>query len=150
MKDMLVNLKENPLKLALLVGGPVLLLVVIVVVVVLLMGGDSGDPEEVEFVFDDPLAEPVMTVEDQVALTVAAMVPTETPVPTPNVPLTLEAEARAQIALTPTVQLVPTPDPFASTLSAADIRYLDSLGHPVWLATRGVHGTHHHLRGDPR
>lgn len=145
MKDVIANLKENPKKAVLFVGGPVLLIVIVIVLIVALSGGDSEGDDAVEFVFDDTLpAEPVIPVEEQVRLTVEASIPTPTPEPTADIPATLRAEAEEVIAdlrQTPVADPGPTPDPFASVLSPADSRYLNSLGRPVWMAT----STHLHL-----
>ena len=139
MKDMIANFKESPRKIALFVGVPVALVVVLIVVIMMATGG--SDEDEIEFVFDDTVpAEPVVSVEEQVRQTVEASIPTATPEPTADVPATLVfmAEQTREAALADQAPLVvgPTPDPFASTLSPADLHYLDTLGRPIWLATK--------------
>lgn len=141
MKDMIANLKESPKKLALFVGVPVLGILVVIVLVVAMSGG-AEEPEEVTFVFDDEVVddEPSISVEEQVRRTVEASLPTPTPKPTEDIPATIAAEAQRMYQerlqsnpLQPGVR--PTPPGFESLLSPADVRYLNSFGRPVWLAT---------------
>ena len=140
MKDKIGGLLQNPMRLAIFGGGALLLVVIIVVGAVFLLGGDGDVASgEVEFVFDDPVGEPEVSVEEQVRQTVEALAPTPTLEPTPDVPATLRAEAESTREAVRADQMIrnaaPTPDPFASVLSPADLRYLNNMGRPVWLAT---------------
>ena len=79
------SLLQNPRKLLLAVVGGLLALVMLVVVCNMVSGGGSDSV---------PVSEiPVMSVEEQVAATVAASAPTVEPTATPDVPATLVVAA---------------------------------------------------------
>ncbi len=136
MKDFLEPLMQDRKKLYVAIGGVVAVVLVVIILIVVMSGGGE---EEVEFEFDPIPAEPEVSVEEQVAQTVAAMVPTPTPEPTLDIPATLEAAAVA------TREAIEAENPLKNgrdvpavdyALTPSDIRYLDALGKPVWLATQ--------------
>lgn len=141
MRDMLDPILKDKKKLIVLGVGVAAALVVAVVLFVALSGG--GDDDEIEFEFADVPAEPEISVEEQVELTIQARAPTDIPESTPDIPATLFAAGeQTRIALQGENSLnVPAPpgrpDPaVAFTLTPADIRYLDVLGRPLWLSVQ--------------
>ena len=143
-------------KLALLGAGLVSLLLIVVVLGVSMGGGDSaasdgadGADSDLVVNFDDePLAEEplpteplLMTVEEQVAATVAAMAPVPTPTieVTPDIGATLQAEMAVRRAGSSTAQLSNPLDAGVMRnpqLSEADKHYFESLGKDLWVATQ--------------
>ena len=150
------SLLRNPRRLVIVVA--VGLLALVMLVVVCQMAG--GDDEPVD---TTPVSEtPAMSVEDQVAATVAASIPTEEPTPTPDVPATLvvaveetrtaKAEGAsfsgsifAPAAEAPMPETAPVEsydpysgrDPFsAPVFTRADERFLQDLGPALWFSVR--------------
>ena len=124
--------------------------VVLAVLGAILLATSLGGEDEIDF--SAALAEPVPGVEPglsesdvqaRVEQTIAAQVPTETPIPTPDIPQTLvamEMAAQATRSLE-TASSSPgftdrEPEKFGYVLSVSDERYLDNLGLPVWHSVR--------------
>ena len=135
MGDFIESLREDRRKLVMVVVG---LLVVVGLGIVGFMALTGGDDEpEIVYTFDDPPPGP--SVEEQVALTVEASKPTATPEPTPDIPQTIAfASEQTRVARESDnpLQVGDVPQGAVRSLSAADARYLNDLGSPVWLSVK--------------
>ena len=133
MGDFLESLREDRRKLVMVVVGLLVLVAVGIGGFMALTGGE--DEPEIVYTFDDP--EPGPSVEEQVALTVEASKPTATPEPTPDIPQTIAfASEQTRVARESDnpLQVSGVPQGAVRSLSAADARYLNDLGRPVWLS----------------
>ena len=139
MGNLLDTLREDRKKLLLVVAGLLAVGIVGFVGYTMLSGGDDvseADEETIEFVG----LEPELTVDEQVALTVEASIPTPTPEPTQDIPATIAFVAEATQAARDAEESSQMAEPAAvasgQRLTALDRRYLNDLGRPVWLTVR--------------
>lgn len=139
MRDLIQPFLEGRRRFIVIGAGAAGIIVIVIVLILALSGGDDADAE-IQFEFsDDPAGG--LSVEEQVAQTVAASVPTETPVPTLDIPATIAAEAEMLVQTREASQVL-TPTPVVETgsgrrsLTPTESRRLDELGRPMWLAVR--------------
>lgn len=151
------GLLNNPRKL-LLVGGVGVLAILVLVITCNIVGGDEEDAAAPDPGFEVS----VMSVEEQVAATVAASVPTEEPTPTPDIPATLTAAAEqtrvarvesssgaGSLFALPDSAAAPDGDtqsgnpaagdngPFGgASFTRADERFLQEMGPALWYSVR--------------
>lgn len=152
MKDLVGKITSSKLRMG-IVGGAAALVLVVIIAIVVMSGGDPDSDLIVDFndpQFADPAGLPPvdggaggtfvggLSVEEQVEQTVAAMRPTETPAPTPDIGATLAAEHQAtRVAQVPAFEKDPLRpqmglDPY---LTEREIRYMAEMGNAIWAAT---------------
>lgn len=139
MGNLLDTLREDRKKLLLVVAGLLAVGIVGFVGYTMLSGDDDvseADEETIEFVG----LEPELSVDEQVALTVEASIPTPTLEPTQDIPATIAFVAEATQAARDAEESLHMEEPAAvasgQRLTALDRRYLNDLGRPVWLTVR--------------